>query len=354
MNSEILYRDEDFYLVQKTEFTDEIIDLFDSTQWGEKGALYEHKDTRTRLSQIRNPVQIELRSSREDELAGTCVFVNRLISVRDKEFDFCFVRYLVGSPKFRGKGILSKYGAICMESVSTNSNRPTVYIGIVEEFNSKSQNLVTAAGYSKIAQVRTLSFSRLFPKKSKFAKRISGEDEKQEIRTLLRAHYFNHSLYHQENIFLKDDYYYIKKNDEIIAGVQAYHALWVVRKLPGSLGKFIYHTIPYIPVLNKVFNPRRFEFLAFDGIYYKEGHLKDLHLLFEHVLASFKLKTALFWLDERSKNCKQILEGGNLGILHKSGVAANSVIMMRFENVSDDDKQLFYDLPVYQSGFDFI
>jgi hypothetical protein len=354
MEGEIIFKDEEFYLIKKLQFTDEIIDLFDSTIWGEKGALYEHKDTKTRLAQIRQPVQVELRSVESDELAGTCVLVNRTVNVRDKEFDFYFMRYLVAGKKYRGKGILRRYAGLAMGRLHPETERPTVYIGIVEEFNSKSMNLVKSAGYVQIAAVKTLSFSRFFPKLYKTVTQVSNDTEKNEIRDLLNAHYYNHSLYHQENIFLNNEYYYIRKDGEIVAGLQAYPALWVVKKLPGWSGKIMHNIIPYIPLINKVFNPRKFEFLAYDGIFYKNGHLEDLYSLCEHVLAKNNLKSSLFWLDERSKSCQELLKFGKLGLLHKSGAATHSFIMMRFHNVSEEDKKLFFELPVYQSGFDFI
>ena len=354
IEGQIIFRDDTHCIVRKTSFSDELIDLFDKTNWGEAGALYEHKNTRERLEEIKRPILLEVRRLDDEDLVGCCVLVGRTTSLDDNTYDTYFVRYLVANPKFRGKGLMTKYAIKTMDNVRKGSDPGTLFIGTVEEFNKKSYNLVSAVNYEDVTTINTVSFSRAFPKKDTRVKQIKSASERNQIAALINEQYAGHSLFHQENIFRDGDYYYIEENDEIIAGVQFFRALWVINKLPGWSGKLILNIVPHIPILNRIFNPRKFQFLAFEGIIYKPDRLRDLYRLFEHVLSINKLNTALFWLDEKSPVRQDILSYGKLGILQKMGAASNASIMISFTDVAEDEIQKFRERPTYQSGFDFV
>ena len=351
-SEEIIYRDEEYYIVRKYDFSDELIRLFDSTSWGETGALYEHKDTRKRLNELERPILLEVRN--DSDLVGCCVLVGRTTWAGSKSYETYFVRYLVANPKFRGQGLMTKYAVHTMDAVRANAAPGTLFIGTVEKFNAKSYNLVKAVNYRDVSTICTTSLSRLFPRSDHRVKKVSTTDEKNRIRKLLDQQYSNHVLFHQENIFHHDDYFYIEEQGEIVAGVQSFRARWVVNKLPGWSGKIIMTLLPHVPLLNKIFNPRNFEFLALEGILYQQDNMHDLHRLIEHVLDVHHLKTSLFWLDEKSKLYKDLLHFGKLGPLQTMGAASNATIMISFTDIDKDEEQEFCLRPTYQSGFDFI
>ena len=349
---EIIYRDDSYHIVKKTTFSDELIDLFDRTSWGENGALYEHKDTKQRLEQLDRPILLEVRN--EKDLIGCCVMVGRTTYSGGKAYDTYFVRYLVANPAYRGQGLMTTYAIHTMDSVRKGAAADTLFVGVVEKFNQKSYNLVQAVDYADVSTIRTMSYSRLFPKKDNRVKKVSTDLEKRKIRAALNKQYSRHSLFHQENIFHENDYYYIVENEKIIAGAQLFPARWVINKLPGLHGKLIMNIMPHIPLLNKIFNPKNFTFLAFEGIIYQPADIQTLHQLFSHVLAIHDLKTALFWLDEKSQLFQSLERFKNLGLLQKMQAASNATIMISFTDVEDKEKLEFIARPTYQSAFDFI
>ena len=349
---QVIFEDDEYHIVRKSSFSEELIDVFDRTSWGETGALYEHKDTRARLEELKDPILLEVR--KDDDLVGCCVLVGRTTYADSIAYLTYYVRYLVANPKFKGKGLMTKYAIHTMDSVRKGALPRTLFVGVVEKFNKKSYNLVRAVAYEDVSTIKTMSYSRLFPKKDPRVQRATTAGQKEKIIATLNEQYSNHSLYHQENIFHADDYYYIEEDGQIIAGVQVFPALWVINKLPGKHGKLIMLTLPYIPLLNKMFNPRKFQFLAFEGIIYQPYRIKDLHRLFSHVLTLHSLKTALYWLDEKSKLSVELENFGKLGLLQKMGAASDASIMISFTDVAPTEKDNFTSRPTYQSGFDFI
>ena len=75
--------------------------------------------------------------------------------------------------------------------------------------------------------------------------------------------------------------------------------------------------VPHIPIINKLFNPKKFEFLAFEGIYCKKGYEDTLHELFNGLLAKNGLKSALMWFGDNSDMYEQLNSYGKLGFLNK-------------------------------------
>jgi hypothetical protein len=349
---EVIYRDALYHIVRKHDFSDELIRLFDSTSWGETGALYEHKDTRKRLTALNRPILLEVRS--ETDLVGCCVLVGRTSFSAGTSYETYYVRYLVANPKYKGQGLMTKYAIHTMDAVRADAKAGTLFVGIVEKFNTKSYNLVKAVHYRDVSTIRTTSFSRLFPKSNDRVLQVKTKEQKNRIRELLDDFYIDYSLFHQENIFQHDNYYYIEEAGEIIAGLQCFRARWVVNQLPGWSGKIIMAALPHIPLLNKMFNPRNFEFLALEGLFYKKDKLNDFHRLIEHVLHLHQLKTSLFWLDEKSRMYEDLMQYGKLGILQRLGAASDATIMVSFTKIDESEIAEFSRRPTYQSGFDFI
>lgn len=349
---EIIYQDETYHIVKKSTFSDELVELFDTTSWGETGTLYEHKDTRKRLEELQRPTLLEVR--RGDDLVGCCVFVGRTTYCRGADYETNFVRYLVANPAYRGQGLMTQYAIHTMDSVRKDAVAGTLYVGTVETFNKSSYNLVKAVQYEHTHTIQTMSYSRAFPKKYAEVRQVKTDKEKEAIRAALWSQYNGHSLYHQENIFKDGNYFYIEEDGEIIAGLQCFPALWVIKNVPGAAGKIMMRVLPHLPVLNKMFNPKKFEFLAFEGIIYKKDRIADLHKLFSHVLATLGMKTSLFWLDEKDDLYTSLQAYGKLGLVQKVGAGTGANIMISFTDVPSTEKNNIASSPTYQSAFDFI
>lgn len=111
---------------------------------------------------------------------------------------------------------------------------------------------------------------------------------------------------------------------------------------------------PQVKVQGQPFNPIRFEFLAYEGIYLEKGREKVLHELFEHLLAQEDLGSALIWLDKRCLLFMDLQNYRKLGLINNFVKDSQVIIMAFYQNISDDEIQFVENLPVYAAAFDYI
>jgi hypothetical protein len=111
--------------------------------------------------------------------------------------------------------------------------------------------------------------------------------------------------------------------------------------------------LPGTPYFNRLFRPDEFRYLVFDGIYYKKGREADLSRLFESVCAAEGFHTGLTWLDDRSELYDKMRTEIKMGAINRMLNAKPGLVYTKFINLTEEEKERFYDAPAYISGFDF-
>ena len=352
MGKTLLLNDSTFSIWKEQGIPIEAIEFLNSIAWGSDGAVYEHKNTPEHFKYITNPYLVSI--TENDKIMGTAVFCNPQVTVAGKPYNYYYTRYFASSPEIRGRGVIKKLAIEVMSAIRNGETSKTIFVGFIERGNKSSYHVAASAGYHTIGTIKTTGFSRFFPKKSNKIQRVTTEPERQAVLSLLKSRYQHHSLVHFDYLFMHDNYYVIRENDEIVAGCQFHKAHWVVNKMPGLMGKIILNVVPRIPMLNKLFNPKKFEFLAFEGIYFKPGYEKHLHELFEGLLAKEQLKSALFWLAEKCPLYKSLVNFGRLGLINKFVAESDVYIMASYGNMTDEEIHTTENNPLYASGFDYI
>jgi RimJ/RimL family protein N-acetyltransferase len=330
----------------------EAITFLDSISWGSEGAVYEHKNTPEHFKHIINPYLVSI--TEQGKIMGMAVFCNPRVTVAGKPYNYYYIRYFASSPTLRGRGVIKQLAIEVMRSIREGEKLKTLFVGFVERGNKSSFKVSESAGYRVIGTVKTLGFSRFFPKKSASIERVTGEPEKQKMLALLGEQYRQYALVHFDHLFMHNNYFVIKENNEIVAGCQFHKAHWVVNKMPGPFGKMILSVAPLIPLLNRLFNPKKFEFLAFEGLYFRPGKEHRLHELFEGLLAQEKLNTALFWMDEKSPDYKALAQFGRMGFINRFVKDSDVYIMASYQNMTAEEIHATENSPLYASGFDYI
>jgi RimJ/RimL family protein N-acetyltransferase len=352
MNKEKLLQEGAYSIWRYRGVPEEAVRFLEKIVWGTEGAVYEHKKTEERIRQLQDPTLLAL--YKDDEIAGTAVFCHTDVTVNGKAYNSYYVRYFASAKEIRGQGTIVKYGIKVMEMVREGETEKTIFFANIEKGNKASYKAVKAAGYHRIGAIKTHGFSRFFPKKCRDLERITTPEQQKEVRTLLEEQYNRHALVQFNSIFLNDDYYVLRENGEIVAGCQMHRALWVISHMPGLQGKILLKVVPHVPLLNKLFNPKRFEFLAFEGIYVKPGYEHRLRELFEGLLTKEKLRSSLFWLAGNCPVRKRILRNGKLGLIHSFVKESDVYIMTSFHDLSDREIQDIRNSPLFASGFDYI
>ena len=349
---EILFTDGNYSIQRHQGIPDEALHFLDSIAWGNEGAIYEHKNTEEHIKLIKNPVLLAIFEG--DEIRATAVFSMTTVTTNGEEFNCNYIRYFASSKEIRGKGIMKKFSIKVMELIREKEKEKTIYFACIEKANKSSYKVVESAGYSLLGKVKTIGFSRFFPKKNKNINQITSKEEKVEILNLLEGIYENHALTQFDSLFINNNYFVIRENGKIIAGCQYHRAHWVVNNMKGFTGKIVMNIVPLIPVLNKLFNPKKFEFLGFEGIYFKPGYEQQLYNLFEGLLAKEELKSSMFWLGNTCPIREKIITRGKLGMIHSFIKDSDVEIMAAYKNVDENKIEKLKSKPIFASAFDYI
>lgn len=352
MEKHLLLQDGDYAIWRHRGIPADALSFLDSIAWGNDGAVYEHKNTEAHIRLMHHPTLIAIHENAK--MQGTAVFCNTPVSAGDKQYNCYYIRYFAASKEIKGKGVMKKYAVKVMEAIRDNEKEKTVFFACVEKGNSASYKTVQHAGYNNIGVIKTNGFSRFFPKAIKNIEQVKTDAIRNEVMSLLKKQYEQHALVQFNSIFLHDDYFILRENGEIVAGCQFHRVHWVINKMPGFMGKIIMNVVPLIPLLNKLFNPKKFEFLAFEGIYYKPGYENRLMELFEGLLAKEKLKSAMYWMGESCPLRKRILENSKPGLLHSFIKNSDAFIMASFHDLNETEITELKSRPLFASAFDYI
>ena len=246
--------------------------------------------------------------------------------------------------------IFSKPHLLDIKNVFENDKH--IMYAFVESMNERSKNLVHAAGYEYIRSFLTLAFSRFNPKTDKKVFKLA-EEEKENMRSLLHEYYREYSFFTSDYSFFGDRYYVLKEDNEIIAGVNVIPSVYKVFDVPGVWGWVMMKVLPKIPYFRRLFRPGEFRYLVFDAIYCRKGREVVLSSLFESACASEGHNTGLTWLDDRSDLYDKTRTIVKMGALNRFLNAKPGLVYTKFINLTDEEKEHFYDAPAYISGFDF-
>jgi RimJ/RimL family protein N-acetyltransferase len=352
MNAQILFEESPYTIRKYNGIPASAYSFLERIAWGNEGAVYEHLNTKDHAAYIHKPMLIAIQEG--EKIQGTAVFSNTPVSAGEKTLNCYYVRYFASSKEIRGKGIMKRYSRKVMELIREDDKDKTVYFASVERQNKASYKVVESAGYKPAGTIKTLGFSRYFPRQIKGVEKITSKKAKKEILQLLKEQYKDYSLVQFNYLFMKDNYFALREKGEIVAACQYHKAHWVVNNMKGFSGKLIMNIVPLIPVINKIFNPKRFEFLAFEGIYCKEGCEDKLYSLFESLLAKENLRSAMFWLGDNSPLRKKLEAKARLGLIHSFIKDSDVVIMASYKNMSKKEIEDFRSRPLYASAYDYI
>ncbi len=352
MVSTRVFQENEYSIVKYDGVPESIIPFLEKTNWGSAGAVFVRKNSSELVRLLKKPALFAVHQ--DEKIVGTAIFCYTTPTVAGIPHHCIIIRYFAASDSIRGKKIMKHYAGKVMEVVREAETEKTIYVGCIEKGNARSYRVVENAGYELLGLLRVSAFSRFFPKHQKNIFRIQTEDEKEEVLQLLSKQYQKHVLVHFDYLFLEDNYFVIREQGEIVAGCQLHRVHWAINRMPGLKGKIIMHVLPNIPLINKLFNPKQFQFLAFEGIYFKPGHEHTLQLLFEGLLQQEKLNSALFWMGEHCPYRAKIHRHGNLGLMQHFVKDSGVYVMTSYRNMNQQEIVSLKSGPLYASAFDYI
>jgi RimJ/RimL family protein N-acetyltransferase len=319
--------------------------LLQHTTYGTHGPQYRHTGQAEKVAHLVGPHFFELWQG--DELAGTYCLSERLVQTWAGPVPGYYGRYLAVAVAHQGHG----YGHLLKQEAVRYIERtrpgPQLFYSYVEGANVRSLQISAKAGFHALAQLEALAFGRLYPRRDlRFGQLPAAEQP--AMRARLAAAYQAHGLVQFDHLFDQDNYFVLRENGEIIAGVQANPVRWRIVAMPGASGKLLLHVLPHVPVLRRLINPANHEFAALEGLYVQPGREPELLALLESVLAHFGYTSALVLLDTNSPLHTYLKGSGKLGLLQAIKHPTYSRVLVKLNGLPPMPTQ-----PLYASAFDY-
>jgi hypothetical protein len=308
---------------QSNEINADLVALFAQTVLGTNGAKYKHLDVVQSVKQTDNPLSFSLR--RNELLIANITFCKRPFGL--------YLRYFAFDKRFqsRGKARANQKSSIkqkiegVFEQITTQFPGSEKYCyAYIDQKNVRSKWMSETFGFVTKAQLATQSFSRIWPK---LHKGFHRESINSEISQIISDTYSKYTAYF-EHFFENGHFYTLKDQDgNRLAFAQFHKVRWEIQRLPGKLGGVQVKLLPYIPLLNKLIQPKSHTFLVPDMVCNPSGDIRDVQKLFESALAYEKVHSLLWWNDTRDEHYIKAQASFNWGLLHKLiGVAAVDVV----------------------------
>jgi len=232
-----------------------------------------------------------------------------------------------------------------------NKDQPSIIYGIIEQKNLRSMNFSSQMGMETVGEMASFSFSRLTPRSSSRVVQLP-EEEQAGMLSMLKEYYRNYTLFFTDPLFKNNDYYVIRQDGRVVAGIQIYPVTWKIVDFGSKTANRLIKIITRIPWVRKRITPEEVQLLAFDGIFCEPGFESAFYELMEGVLAQSNRYLAMVMVDTSSQLYTIFKNKQKLGLLHKMLGTFMADIRMRFINLPDDTRQYFLDHPTYIPTYD--
>jgi hypothetical protein len=351
----------------------DIIDHIESTYLGTPGGLqYHHTTGLDKLKKIKNCHFVILR--RAERLMGSIGYVRRDTKTGEHTHKTWLIRYFAFNAPMRtekkSKKAIKKR-PIKDRSVSMlkdithifhdNPERlsdldikeipKAVIYGLVEKDNDRSRNFAEIGGFSKTGAIESFMFSRLRQRKNIEVEQLQEKDIP-AMKTLLEDFYKGHAFYFDEYLFINNNYFVLRENGEIVAGMQANEEMWEIKTIGSDFLDKLIKFLTGIPMIGKRFKYEEMKFLGIEGMYYKEGHEASLYKLLEGVLAQKDHYIALLIMDVTSPEFKVFNTRKKLGPVNTFLGSFDADIYTKFFSFSEEEKAETLNRPTYVSIYD--
>lgn len=297
--NEVVYHQRQIRIELSSFPTQEAIFLLEKANYGTTGIRYQQTGQRIKLADICPALCFHL--FEEDRLAGFFCLDPRQVTWSGKVVTGYYGRYFAIDADSQGKSL----GTLLIEQVAAfvrkHSHSPSIIYVYVEGRNVRSVKCFTRSGYRLLSECQTFVFRRFFPRKLYRVVQASAlelEQIRQEIATAnAESQFFTPS-----RIGYQEDYYLCFDGDRLIGGVQANEVTWKFNAMPGISGKVMMNILPFLPVVNRLFQPR-YKFLAIDSLHLHSddrpsGRRRgEVTRMIESILAHKQLHTAICQTD---------------------------------------------------------
>ena len=231
------------------------------------------------------------------------------------------------------------------------TGKPAIIFATIDQTNLRSMNFSAQMGLETVGSFAAFTFSRLRPRRSTRIKAVQ-QDEQGPILEQIRDFYKDYTLFFSDSIFKNNDYYIIREEGRMVAGVQIYEIGWKILDFGNRLTNWASNLLAWIPGIRRRLTKEKISFLAFDALYCEPGQEKALYELLEGVLHQSGHYIGMMMLDLESGLYRMFMDRNKLGFLYKIMGAKFADVRVRFIQIPDEIKKHFYERPTYIPTYD--
>jgi hypothetical protein len=310
------------------------LELLRSTVWGSRSMKYRIPNIDEKLARLRDPSFFVL-SEKGREL---CVFVldrcsKQLSGTTCGAFHFALASTVTDRQNEGLAGVLIEHvRRYCISNVG----KPGLGFAYVEATTEFSLRLSDQIGHTATADIPLTLFTRLFPRRCPNANRMT-HSECDVVLQELEKMYVGHELTDFASSLKPEEFYILRENGTIVAGVQVELLQWSMMSMPGALGTFLVSVLPHLPVLRNILDLKNLRLARFSNLFFSDGHEIQACKFLEGCLSQQKSKVGLILLDRRSPVRHCLVKTGKLGIMSH---AVNGSAKMRIDTIGMEDEMM--------------
>lgn len=353
--------------------SEELMEHMYGTVMGQPGGIqYHHTDLEDRLHSGHEDYFMFLRKS--GKMLGSVGFCGKPTLTAGLEHDSWLIRYfsikapIRGIPKKRKSKeelqdenkrttVLGRFiqpifaDPSQLREEELRTGKPAIIFATIDQTNLRSMNFSAQMGLETIGSFAAFAFSRLRPRRST---RIEGvkEHEQKIILDQITGFYEEYTLFYSDAIFKNNDYYTIREDGRMVAGVQIYEVAWKILDFGNRLTNRASALLSRILGLRHRINEEKISFLAFDALYYEPGREGALYELLEGVLKQKGHYIGMMMMDVESGLYDMFMKRKKLGFLYTFMGAKYADVRVRFIQIPDEIKQVFHKRPTYIPTYD--
>ncbi len=349
----------------------ELIEHMEQTWLGTPGGVqYHHTSGVEKIRNLADAHFLFLR--RAGRMLGSIGYLERVTRNGDRSYKTWLVRYFsIKAPMRSKKGRVKKQRPAAERSfslikgithpfhenpqrlvdVETTDVPPSIIFAIVEKKNQRSQNFAEISKYEAFGEMDSIIFSRISPRKGIPAERLAP-DEYPAMKEKLREFYASHAFYMEDNLFYRENYYVLREEGEIVAGLQANEEFWEIHTVGSAFLDRVVGWLTRIPWVKRRFSFEAMHFLGIEGVYFKNGYESAFYRLLEGVLAAKGHYLAMFMLDTRCPVYQALMERKKLGPVHRFLGSFRADLFGRFIRIPEKEKESLTTRPCYISVYD--
>ncbi len=346
---ETIYQDteQNLRIVYSDTLPEGTLDLLIPTIWGTTGTLYTEDDLPDVFAQFPPGVYFSLMQG--DELAGTYMGIPKRARFRNRTYDVVYAAYLAMRPEFAGQGYGSLIARESAPYLLDLAGEPGIVYAFVDQDNARSLEVLQKAGYRSLVRLDVTALSRYRPKDDPRVSPLQ-EAERERMVRLLEARYADHALLDFDQSLKVDEYYVLRENSEIVAGIQSKARQFTLVEMPDALSNLMLRLFTSLP--QPWFKPGGVvPFNKIGNVYFRPGHAQDAFRLLESVFARKKIYSAIAYFDPASPIYRELRRAGSLGLLGPV-MGAKAHAMALYKGMSEEEIAELQSQPIHLSPRD--